>query len=212
MLPSTSVKSVTLLSAKHEMRTEGKGDYFHSLGIWLGENLLYSQFLKELFLIQLNGFFPCQMQGVLGAGSESLFLHLNAKTTRLQSQDSSNCCPNSPTNLVFSTTQQPSSCKQDGVFSSAQFSWQVVKQYRGFRMKRDLNPAFPQPGQGIFKVLRLLPAACVQWCQYFQCTQRTLTRPKALSTGDIYAILPNIWIYIKRTQTQNAQLLIPAPH
>lgn len=114
-------------------------------------------------------------------------------------------------NLVFSTTQQPSSCKQDGVFSSAQFSWQVVKQYRGFRMERDLNPACPQPRQGIFKVLRFIPAACVQWCRYFHSTQRTLTRPKALSTGDIYAILPNIWIYIKHTQTQNAQLLISAP-
>lgn len=44
------------------------------------------------------------MQGVLEVGSESLFLHLNAKTTRLQSQDSLSCCPNSPMNLVFSTT------------------------------------------------------------------------------------------------------------
>lgn len=44
------------------------------------------------------------MQGVLGAGSESLFPHLNDKITRLQSQDSLNCCPDSPMNLVFSTT------------------------------------------------------------------------------------------------------------
>lgn len=52
-------------------------------------------------------------------------------------------------------------------------------------MKRHLNPAFTQSGQGMFKVLKLLPTSCVWWCWYIQCAQRTHTRPKALSTGDM---------------------------
>ena len=76
-----------------------------SLSIWLGESLLYSQFLRVISDLILMFFFHVKCKGVLGAGSKSLFLHLNAKITGLQSQDSPSCCPNSPTNLIFSTTQ-----------------------------------------------------------------------------------------------------------